>query len=47
MVDVLTNFLSWFFPNIGSVPEPVQVLLGSLFLGLFFGLLLRIMRPCR
>ena len=43
MADVVSNFLSWFFPDVGSLPEPVMVLLGTVFLGLFFGLILRIL----
>ncbi|MCI8403181.1 MAG: hypothetical protein HFI38_14010 [Lachnospiraceae bacterium] len=42
MADILTNFLSWFFPDIVSIPAPVQVVVGSLFLALFFGLVLKI-----
>lgn len=43
MAVVVENFLSWFFPEVGSLPEPVMVILGTVFLGLFFGLILRIM----
>lgn len=42
MDNVVINFLSWFFPDIVSVPAPVQVIVGSLFLTLFFGLVLKI-----
>ena len=42
MADIVINFLSWFFPDVANLPEPVMVILGTIFLGLFFGLILRI-----
>lgn len=42
MAQFLSNFLEWFFPSVSSLPVPFQVLLGTVFLGIFFGLLLRI-----
>ena len=47
MADIVTNFLSWFFPNVGELPEPVMLILGTIFLGLFFGLILRIVEGLR
>ena len=42
MVSVLTDFLSTFYPNIDTFPEPVLVIVGTVTLGVFFGLILRI-----
>ena len=42
MAEIMSNFMGYFFPNVSNLPEPVQVLIGSLFLTLFFGLILRI-----
>lgn len=42
MANVVSNFMGWFFPSLDSIPEPLQVLIGTVMLGLFFGLILRI-----